>query len=513
MNINRAPVAARGLALAALVATAVSGPAAQAAPGDLDPRFGSDGIVVVDQGVEEWAYDTVVQPDGKIIGVGNVYGSSTNNDALVFRLNADGTRDQRFGLRTLDGPGGGEETAYGVALQRDGKIVVAGRTTKNENGAVWRLLPSGARDLTFGGGDGFVPVDSGGAEYLIDVAVAPDGRIVVAGSTSVGSQATVYRLTPTGEPDKTFDTDGALGLGDPNSRAQAVAVQRDGKVVVTGQLRPDYGMTVRRLTTSGAPDPGFGGGDGEATSPLEGDAYDLVLQPDGRIVVAGRAYDPDGSDAWVLRYTAAGMVDGSFGPGGEGAMVDLGDYEEFGSVALTPRGGIVATGWSEAGYDPLVVKLDARGRLDPAFGKGGAVELPGSMQYGEAIAVQPDGHVLVVGGDEKRLSSVVVYRLLGDFVPVPALKCQGRPATILGTPGRDRLAGTGKADVIVALGGADVIRGLGGNDLVCAGDGDDTVLGGPGKDVLRGERGRDRLVGGTGKDRLAGGPQQDTVAQ
>ena len=93
------------------------------------------------------------------------------------------------------------EAATAAAVQPDGKIVVVGRTSDNDDGAVWRLLPDGAPDLAFGGGDGFVAVDSGADEMLADVAIAPDGAIVVVGRTTVRGQATIYRLTSSGDPD------------------------------------------------------------------------------------------------------------------------------------------------------------------------------------------------------------------------------------------------------------------------------------------------------------------------
>ncbi len=88
-------------------------------------------------------------------------------------------------------------------------------------------------------------------------------------------------------------------------------------------------------------------------------------------------------------------------------------------------------------------------------------------------------------------------------------RCGGRPATIVGTPGRDRLRGTPGADVIAGLGGNDVILGLAGNDRICGGPGRDRLLGGGGRDVLLGDAGNDVLIGGAGNDRLLGGAGND----
>jgi Ca2+-binding RTX toxin-like protein len=92
-----------------------------------------------------------------------------------------------------------------------------------------------------------------------------------------------------------------------------------------------------------------------------------------------------------------------------------------------------------------------------------------------------------------------------------AARCAGRVATIVGTPGRNRLTGTRGRDVIAGLGGNDAIRALGGNDIVCGGGGRDVIRGGPGRDRLRGGGGRDRLLGGGGRDTLVGGPGRDAL--
>jgi subtilisin-like proprotein convertase family protein len=97
--------------------------------------------------------------------------------------------------------------------------------------------------------------------------------------------------------------------------------------------------------------------------------------------------------------------------------------------------------------------------------------------------------------------------------PPPAPRCDGKPATIVGTAKRDRINATPRRDVIAVLGGNDLVRGLQGNDVVCGGRGNDELRGGNGRDVLIGGAGRDRLIGGAGRDRLVGGPGKDTTRQ
>jgi uncharacterized delta-60 repeat protein len=503
-----------GAALATTVAT-LAAPGSHAASSALDTGFGVNGVAVVDEGVNEAAYGMTLQPDGKIVGVGyTVLGP--DQDALVFRLNQDGSRDPSFGYRRLDGPGGSAEYATAAAVQPDGKIVVVGRTYKNYDAAVWRVLPTGGLDPTFGGGDGLTTIDSAGEEYASDVAVAPDGKIVVVGTTTAdGGQAAIYRLTTQGDLDPSFDQDGALGIGGQNRDwGEAVAVQPDGKIVLTGYIGNTSSLNVYRRNVNGSYDPTFGGGDGEASvTGVANGGEDLIIQSDGKIVVAAysRAADADGA---VVRLLPTGYVDATFG-GNSGARVDLGSDEELSSLSLRPGGGVVALGYTDAGEDYFLAAFGSDGRPDTAFGPGGAALVPGGLSTGYTVAVQPDGKVVVAGDDGKTNTNAVVYRFVGDHQAAPqaAPTCQGRPATIVGTEGNDRLKGTRKADVVVALGGADVVKGLDGDDVVCGGAGNDRLQGGAGRDRLYGEAGKDRLVGGSGKDRLVGGPDRDTTKQ
>jgi len=500
----------RGLLATTMIgvaASALTGPASYAAPTDLDPGFGAGGKVAVDIGVSAYTRDLAALPDGSYVNVGSTDESSS--DGYAVKIGPNGVVDPSFGVRRLDNAGS-VDYAAAVAVQPDGKIVVVGFTSKNSDGAVWRLLPSGAPDLSFDG-DGFANVDSAAIEQLYDVAITGDGKIVVAGSTSAGGgQAAVYRLTSTGQPDNTFAGDGAIGLGVGSDVAYAVAVQPDGKVVVTGPSNTTS-ATVYRLTESGDPDSSFDG-DGVAaipgTLPL-GDA--LTLQPDGRILLSTQTFTAPGDyDATVVRLTSNGSVDGSF----TSVPIDLGGDENVWSLGLTSTGQIVGAGGTNVGENAFLVRLDPNGALDRAFGDQGLHVVPGTPSWLTGVVVQADGKILATGDDDKARNKPVVVRYVGSPVVTGAQPtCQGKAATLVGTAGKDRLKGTTKADVIVALGGNDVVKGLGGDDLVCAGDGNDTVIGGAGKDRLYGERGKDRLVGGSGKDRLVGGPDRDSTSQ
>ncbi len=487
--MRRGPVRSLVVVTALGVAAAgLAGPAS-AKPSDLDPGFGTAGQAVVVGPDDEYGYKVALQKDGGIIGVGFSNGG-TKDRGIVFRLTPGGKRDAAFGLRYLDQAAVNE--AYGVTVQADGKIVVVGAVhNATKDAAVWRLLPTGAPDPSFGGGDGYIAIDSGGNEEGADVAVQADGKIVVVGVTSVGGgEIVVYRRLANGDPDNAFDQDGAIGFGGPASDdGRAVAVQPDGKILVTGYVANVEGVTVYRLKTDGSPDDTFDQNGSMLVPGTVSKGSDLALQKDGKILVSTAVDNGTDADATVVRITKQGTVDTTFG-GSRGTSVDLGNDEGFSSVAVGVNGQVIAAGGTDAGQDGIVVRFTATGQRDPAFGTSGVKRLT-SMQYVDGMAVQPDGKVVLISNDGASRSNPLLFRLLGSYV-TPT--CFGKKATIVGTPGNDRIPGTSRADVIVGLGGNDRINGLGGNDLICGGDGNDT------------------LIGGTGTDRISGGAGADTVS-
>lgn len=499
---------ASALLAVATAALAVMTVPAHAAPGQLDAAFGDAGRVIIDLGGEKGLLKGVaVQADGGIVAAGRI----GDGDALVVRLTARGALDTTFGVagvRRLDL--GDTEIAEAVAVQPDGKIVVAGFTYSHTNGVVWRLDSRGVLDAGFGVG-GVAIIEGGADEYLHDVAIDSAGRIVVAGSSGTGSSSvmTVNRLDAHGRADPTFDgEDGAVSIPSRGGLASAygVDVQADRKIVLTGWTPDLDDLAVYRFTEAGALDVGFGTG-GVATVPgTTQQGYDVRVLPDGTIAALGVATARD-ADPYLARFTSAGALDAGFG-----GSFDLGANEYLFHLDVDRAGRLVGSG--QILGDGVVTRFDSAGHLDPSFGRGGVAEMPAGGFTEGALVVQPDGNIVVVGYHAGTLNRALVVRFQGDPSPTspPAvLTCHGRKATLVGTAGKDRLRGTKKADVILALGGNDRIDGRGGDDVVCAGDGNDLVKGAAGKDALWGEGGRDRLLGGSGKDRLHGGPGRDTV--
>ncbi|HYH50024.1 MAG TPA: Ig-like domain-containing protein [Acidimicrobiia bacterium] len=305
-SVRPARLLVAAASILSLVGVAVS--PAQAAAGDLDPTFGGDGIVTTDFGGYDSAAALAIQPDGKLVVAG--YTSGQTDDAIVARYKANGGLDSTFstdGIAATDF--GGYDAVSAVAVQDDGKIVVAGHTSgQRDDSVVARFNANGSRDTGFGNG-GVVITDLGGYDALSAIAVQADGKIVVAGHTfGANENAVVARYNANGTLDNSFGGDGIVttDLGGYDS-ASALAIQDDGKLVIAGMT---FGQTedavLARYNANGNLDNGFSG-DGIVTTDLGGydSAAALAIQDDGKLVIAGSTFG-ENDDAVVARYEPNG---------------------------------------------------------------------------------------------------------------------------------------------------------------------------------------------------------------
>jgi uncharacterized delta-60 repeat protein len=255
---------------------------------------------------------------------------------------------------------GNQDIAFAMALQPDGRIIVAGQALGNrQNFALVRYMPDGALDTGFGAG-GKVRTNLHGGDSARAIALLPDGRIVVAGTSGQKSSNydfAVLRYRADGRLDTGFGAGGSVTIDFDGSEdiAHAVAVQPDGRIVVAGHtnvlstLRRDFALV--RLDADGSLDSTFGRG-GRLTTDFEGGldtAYGLALQSDGKIVVAGSSlleHGLTGIDFSLARYSVEGRLDRGFGDGGK-VLTDvkgLGGHDAISALVLQPDGRLLAVG-------------------------------------------------------------------------------------------------------------------------------------------------------------------------
>lgn len=314
------------------------------AGGSLDSGFGDGVVLPLLSASAARAQAVALQKDGKIVAVGaEVVGALAR--FVVVRLNADGSRDSSFGsdgVAKADVAPGRASVAYAVAIQKDGKLVAAG--TAGDDFAVVRFNPDGTLDPTFSG-DGTVITDFGDEEGCHGVAIQRDGRIVAAGSTRGGGFALAC-YTPDGRLDRSFGRKGKVTTtfgGD--DQASGLALQNDGKIVLVGSSYTTASrIAMARYERDGRLDRSFGK-NGRVISDIGGysAANAVVIQPDGRLVVAGSGVANNSFDFLVARYRKNGLLDPSFGGNGW-VTTDFADQESASGVALQPDGKIVAAG-------------------------------------------------------------------------------------------------------------------------------------------------------------------------
>jgi uncharacterized delta-60 repeat protein len=320
----------------------------------------------------------------------------------------------RSGLVTTSFGAGSSAMGQAVALTRGGLIVVAGQLQTKSGAsvmAVARYTSAGRLDRRFGRG-GLVRTAFPGQAMAFGVAVDAKGRVVVAGSSSVG--IAVARYTTSGRLDRSFGSNGKVTTAFPGLQAggQAVVVMPDNSIVVAGGAGKSdgsgQGFALARYRANGALDPSFGTG-GRVFTPFgTGDdtvaAHALALK-NGKLVLAGLLDNPfSGGGAFALaRYVArTGRLDTSFSGDGKVSTV-LGEEAGAQGVLVQPNGRIVAAGLAQVqpgqGDRFALTGYLTNGTLDSTFGNGGIVttRLPGGDALGNAIAAQRDGRLVAVG--------------------------------------------------------------------------------------------------------------------
>ncbi len=359
--------------------------------GSLDTDFAGDGTVTTPiSTVPTFPLDSAeavtIQPDGKILVAATTYSGTTNDpassnpglDFAVIRYLANGQLDPAF--------------------DSDGIVV----TTFPDQPGTW--YSDGYRDIAH------------------DIAVQSDGKIVVAGTTNLYSdfssspiQFGLVRYDDAGALDTSFGTGGRVitAIHGNESEARAIAIQPDGRIIAGGTTGTDEFALVR-YQASGVPDPNFGIG-GRVTT--QGQVLkDIALQADGKIVAAG--YDWNNGQSQLVRFEAAGFVDKYFGDMGAVTTEEVGTWE---SIAIQPQAGdrpemIVAAGGSQTG-DFALGRFKLSGQPDETFGEQGIVVTDvGGYDQAVALGVQSDGKLVAAGTstDYETFDQLVLARYLSE---------------------------------------------------------------------------------------------------
>lgn len=326
------------------------------AAGDLDPTFGDGGIAIeeTDFGTSDQAEAVAVQSDGKIVVAGfNSFGLDATFG--VYRFNTDGTLDSSFGDngQAFTDISPALDEAAAMVIQRDGKIVLGGFT------------------------------DS--ADTKLDFALV--------------------RYNTDGSLDSTFGTNGLVTTNfvrfgvDGNDSIAALAIQEDNKIVAAGTTaNPSSDFAVARYNEDGTLDKNFGT-DGRVITNLPSNSFDLafdvLIQSDGKVVVGG-----NGGNATLVRYESDGTLDSTFGVGGITTVFQLTELTNANAVAIQEDGKILLGG-SVDRDDYLLVRFDANGVVDPTFGELGLglvqTDFGSETEEIESLVIQDDGKIVAAG--------------------------------------------------------------------------------------------------------------------
>jgi uncharacterized delta-60 repeat protein len=340
-------------------------------PGDVLQNFGPT------PGFGREVNTIAVQTDGKIIVGGELGTYNGVIENRIVRLNTDGTKDPSFNTGT-----GFSNTVNAIVIQPDGKIIVGGNFTTYNGVTVNRIIrlnSDGTQDTSFTTGTGF-------GNYVNTIALQPDGKIIVGGwfvSYNGETVNKIIRLNSDGTQDTTFITGSGI-----NGEVFAVAVQTDGKIMVTGNFQSYNGVAandIMRLNSDGTIDATFSSGTG-----FNIDVIAIAVQPDGKTIVGGRFFDyNDILENNIVRLNSDGSKDTTF-------ITGTGFNRKVNSIVLQPDGTIIIGG-SFTTYNGAtasgIVRLNTDGTKDTSF--TASTDIAGGVN---AIALEADGKIML-GGD------------------------------------------------------------------------------------------------------------------
>ena len=393
-------------------------------PGMVDSSFNGNGKVIYDFGFHENLTDVKVQPfDQKVVTVGTALTPSFSGKLLAIRLLPNGAFDTTFndsGIVVI--PNFNESYAYETIIKDDGKILIAG-TAADPNfifsTLCMQLNSDGSLDSTFGINGFATPRFFAGDEFANGMALQADGKIVLAGSVlDAGghNMPSLVRLNQNGSLDTTFGVGGVaiISVTEIDNKFNNVFLQADGKIVASGHFDQgltlsgqfDFDILVARFTADGIIDSTFGTS-GITLTPVSvdyiEDALGMKQSADGGIVISGFTTLPDFSfDMILVKYDSVGVLVPTFGSSG---IVQFdNDIQDVGYDVTIQSNGKILVGGTSGGFffddrDFLLMRYDANGQVDTTFGNDGLVLTPIMNDFDEAnaITLQADGKIILAG--------------------------------------------------------------------------------------------------------------------
>lgn len=386
--------------------------------GDIDTSFGGGTLVTPGGLTDDYVRGLAVQADGKALVVGHgVFSTATGTDFMLVRHLRDGGLDPAFGnggrVSTAFGNGGRSDEALAVAVQPDGKILVAGSSDQGASGhdfALARYHADGTLDTSFGTGGRVTTTFGNGDDKAYALLLQADGKIVLAGGSNQGATGNDFALArylPDGSLDAGFGNGGkvltAIGAGSKSETAYALTLQAVNGATRLVAAGGEGDFIAAAYRADGTLDPGFGtaGTVQGLFGSITGAARGIVVTADNKLVLAGHR----DHDFAALRLLPSGALDTAFGTGGRAVVaVSATNWDEATALAQQSDGKLLLGGWVYAGNgssaDTVLLRLNADGGTDTGFGPGGIRVTPVATgtrsDAGRALALQPDERVPTV---------------------------------------------------------------------------------------------------------------------
>lgn len=420
------------------------------ADGSLDKTFSGDGKLSLALGeLQADANAVAIQSDGKILIAGYMMVEG-RRDFMVARLNADGSFDNSFsgdGVVSMAINNNLLSEIAEIALQHDGKIVVAGQTATSFNFdydfALARFNKDGSNDVTFGNGGVTTMAFGTGGDYVMSLKYT-GSKLIVAGYTvnaALKKEIAIARFNMNGAVDMTFSGDGKVSPVYPNTDAVAsqVTTQGDGKIVVGGfvNLVGKDNFLVLRYNTDGSIDGNFGNGGGVITSfgGSKDGAWGVAVQSDGKIIAGGSAITAGSEHHFAaVRYLANGALDSTFDGDGK-VSFPIGGYPSAYTMALQPDNKAVLVGVTQypVTQETVIARLNTNGSLDNGFGNRVFTHFSKGDDHANAVAVQPDGKIIAAGfNDNGTNKDFALARYNADGLLDTSFGTSGRVTTAIG---------------------------------------------------------------------------------